>query len=140
MPRAAGRLRSRSLLVFGLATILAFVSGCTGFRGSKGGPALEQRENLVYVDGDLLPWVPAEVLTAERTQSGRTKVYARFVNQRNTTVECQIKVKFMAAGGRVLDETNWMPVLFPRRASTEFEQTSLATDVADFVVIVRLAE
>ena len=77
------------------------------------------------------------MLKAEEIAEWTYPVYARFYNRRNTTAECQIKVKFKDADGRVVDDTGWMPFVLPRSEVTQFEHTSLSTDVKDFTVLLR---
>jgi hypothetical protein len=120
---------------------LSLWTSCTGFRGSKTSEAtLQSSENLVYIDLWLKPWIPCEDIKAEQLPSGHTRVYARFANKQNRTAECQVKVRFKDAGGRVLDETNWMPFLLARREVTQFEHTSLCTGAQDFTVLLREAK
>jgi hypothetical protein len=136
----------KNRISFGIASLLgvmcvALCTSCTGFRGAKtSGPTIQSTENLVYVDMWLKAWIPCEDIKAEQLPSGRTRVYARFANKQNRTAECQVKVRFKDAGGRVIDETNWMPFLLARREVTQFEHTSLCTGVKDFTVMLREAK
>jgi hypothetical protein len=134
----------RSLLTLLVAGALALVcSGCgsLGHQGTKtDGPTIQTTESLVYLDSGLKSAIPCEAISAEQLPSGRTRVYARFANKQNRTADCQIKVRFKGADGRVLDETNWMPFLLARREVTPFEHTSLCTGAKDFTVLLREAK
>jgi hypothetical protein len=135
--------RKISSIIVSLLSIIcvAVCTSCTGFRGTKTSqPTLQSSENLVYIDMWLKAWIPCEDIKAEQLPSGRTRVYARFANKQNRTAECQVKVRFKGADGRVLDETNWMPFLLARREMTQFEHTSLCTGVKDFTVLLREAK
>lgn len=97
-------------------------------------------ENLVYLDAAAVRQIPCQALEAERLESGRVRVYARFLNKRNATAECQVKVKFKNAAGRVVDETGWMPFVLPRREVAQFEHTSLSANAKDFTLMLRAAK
>lgn len=133
-------LRITSLL--GLAVLtLSPTCGCGPYAGTRiNSPPLEFHENLVYLDSAETAVIPCEELQAEKLASGRLRVYARFFNKQNHTAECQVKLKFKDANGEAVDETNWMPLLLPRRQSTQFEQTSLTNNATEFVLMLRKAK
>ena len=124
-----------------LLAVLLLCSSCVGYHGTRtNGPTIQQTDNLVYLDHGLTSWVPCEKINAEQLPGGRMRVYARFANEHNKSVECQIDVKFKSADGRVVDETGWMPFLLSRRETTQFEYTSLVTGAKDFTVLLREAK
>ena len=132
---------SASLLTLLLAICAVACTSCSGFKGTKTSePTIQSGENLVYIDLWLKAWIPCEAIKAEELPSGRTRVYARFANKQNRTAECQAKVRFKGADGRVIDETNWMPFLLARREVTEFQHTSLCTGVKEFTLLLREAK
>jgi len=135
--KAMSRFLSLGAVCSGLTVLLW---GCAGYRASQTGPTVQDTENLVYLDFALTTSIPCETVSAEQLPSGRTRVHARFLNQQNHTAECQVKVRFKDAEGRILDETGWMPLLLPRREVTQFEHTSLCTGVKDFTILLRAAK
>jgi hypothetical protein len=140
--RQRDNMHNVKLLVTSVVMILHLViSACSGpFSGRRAdAPVIEQSENLVYLDVGLMHNVLCQVLEAKRLPTGRLRVYAKFYNEHNGTVETQIQVKFKGEGGRIIDQTGWMPLLLPRREATEFEHTSLAAGVSDFTLLLRLA-
>lgn len=100
---------------------------------------LESREKLVYLDAALTSVLPCRSLSCERKQTGRLRISGSFFNEQNRSAECQVKVKFLGADGSIAEETNWMPIVFPRRELTQFEHTSLTTRADDFVLMLRVA-
>lgn len=120
--------------------LVAFVYGCAQYGGRKTFvPPRETYKNLVYLNEALLIQIPCENLSAEQLPNGRMRVLARFFNKQNHTAECQVKVRFKDASGKIIDETNWMPLLLPRRELTQFEHTSLTTKASEFVLMLREA-
>ena len=134
-------MRSSILICLASLMIITFSCGCSPGEGRKTvfTPA-ETNKNLVYIDSDLTIQIPCEHLSANKLTSGRTQVFAKFFNKQNRTAECQVKVKFKDDGGKIIDETSWMPLLLPRREVTQFEHTSLTTKAKDFVVLLREAK
>jgi len=131
---------SKILLYAGLIAT-AFLYGCAPYEGRMTAfPPVETQKNLVYTTAGLLLQIPCEHLSAEKLPSGRMHVLARFFNKQDHTAECQVKVKFKDASGKIIDETNWMPLLLPRRELTQFEHTSLTTETEDFVLLLREAK
>ena len=129
----------RHIILTLVAIILLY--GCVPYQGTRiTQPPLEKNENLVYLDYALTAKIPNEVLEAEILESGRMRIYTRFYNKQDKTAECQIKIKFKTAEGKVIDQTGWMPFLLPRRESTEFVHTSLTDGVKDFTMLLRVAE
>ena len=123
-----------------LAGLVGLCAGCGPYPGPRvTQPRPQSVENLVYLDAALTWQIPCEALEAHKLPSGRTRVHARFVNRRNASAECQIKVNFKDGSGRVIDETGWLPLVLPRREVVQFEHTSLTTDVSDFTVMLRAA-
>ena len=80
-----------------------------------------------------------EHVSSERLTSGRLRITARFHNTLEKTAECQIKLRFRGDGGDVVDETNWTPLLLPRRETTQFRQTSLTTKARSYTALLRKA-
>ncbi len=117
------------------------LSGCNGpYSGRRAdAPPVEQTESLVYLDAGLVNDIPCQSIKAEQLPSGRIRVYARFLNQQDDTVETKVRIKFTGSNGHIVDQTNWMPLLLPRREITEFVHTSLATGATDFTLLLRLA-
>lgn len=130
------------LITFIGVSFLGLFVGCGGtYPGTRVSQApMESVENLVYLDSSLTKQIPCEILRAEILASGRTRVYARFMNTRDATAECQIKVKFKDASGRIIDDTGWMPFVLPRSEVAQFEHTSLCTDVKNFTLMLRAAK
>lgn len=125
--------------VVGSGVLLA-AHGCGPVTGSRTEPSLESREQLVYVDRDLLLTIPCEKLVAERLESGRLKVRARFYNKQDQTAECQVRLKFRDKDGFPVDQTSWMPLLLKRREVTTFEHTCLSPHAEDFTLLLRVAQ
>ena len=129
-----------SLILVEAASVI-MISSCGPYSGSRTlGTPKETNQNLVYLNAALTLQIPCEKIEAQKLESGRTKIYARFQNNQNFTAECQIKVKFKNDSGRVVDETGWMPFVLPRREVVQFEHTSLSTDVKDFTLMLRQAK
>ena len=132
------------LFFFGplLAALALISAGCgsVGYQGTKtAGPTLQSTESLIYLDSALKSAIPCEAISATQLPSGRIRVTARFVNKQDHTAECQVKLRFKDGTGRIIDETNWMPFLLPRREVTQFEHTSLAVASKDFTLLLRKA-
>jgi hypothetical protein len=119
--------------------LLALVCGCGAREDIEADPGPQLPENVVYVDSDLLRQVECEHVSCERLASGRRRITARFHNTLDRTAECQIKLRFTDAAGHVVDETNWTPLLLPRRQTTQFTQASLTTRAEGFTVLLREA-
>ncbi len=130
----------KKMFMASLFLLLVGVYGCAQYGGRKTfiSPG-ETYKNLVYLNEALLIQIPCEHLSSERLPSGRIHVLARFFNKQNHTAECQVRVRFKDANGTILDETNWMPLLLPRREITQFEHTSLNAEATDFVLMLREA-
>ncbi|NIA15461.1 MAG: hypothetical protein GWP08_15465 [Nitrospiraceae bacterium] len=134
-------MRRSAMAVVASLMLVWYVCGCGPYRGTKAEPPpLESYENLVYLDSALTTAIPCEDLSAESLPSGRLRVYVSFYNRQNHTAECQVMLKFKDAGGRIIDETSWMPLLLPRRQSTQFEHTSLSNKAKGFVLMLRKAK
>jgi len=127
--------------MFALPLLLgSALPGCGPYRGTRTViPPLETREHLVYLDAGLTVQIPCETLVVQEREDGRLAVLASFVNQRNRSAECQIKVKFKDRSGVVLEDTGWMPLLLARRETTQFEYTSLTDQAKEYVLELRKA-
>lgn len=124
-----------------LVGLLFLGASCVGYHGTQSDSrTVQSTENLVYLDLLLKGWIPCEAISAEQLPSGRMRVYARFANKQNNTAECQIKLRFKGADGRIMDDTGWMPLILPRREVTQFEHTSLVAGAKDFIVMLREAK
>jgi len=133
-----------SLFPWGIAMSVGMALGVVGcgptLPRTPTTPPLESSQNVVYLDTTAALQIPCETVKAERLATGRTRVLARFFNKRDSAAECQINVKFKDGAGKVIDETGWISVVFPRRESTQFERTSLTPDAKDFTLLLRVAE
>jgi len=134
-------MKPGQVLLAGALLLASLACSCGPYRGTKiSSEPLEVEENLVYLDAALTTQIPCEKLSAEQLPTGRLRVRATFVNERNHTAECQLKIKFKDAADQVVEDTGWMPLLLPRRESTAFEQTSLTDQAKKYVILLRKAK
>ena len=125
-------------ILLAASVLFALACGCQK-QDVETSPPQQLPEHVTYVDPELLTEVLCEHVSSERLTSGRLRITARFHNTLEKTAECQIKLRFRGDGGDVVDETNWTPLLLPRRETTQFRQTSLTTKARSYTALLRKA-
>jgi len=133
--------RNRTITIICLVLGIVLAACTAPYKGSRtdAGETYSD-QNLVYGSLALVSEIPCENLFATELPSGRLRITAQFFNDQDHTAECQIRVKFKDGTGRILEETPWMPLLLPRRESTQFEQNSMGTGATHYTVMLREAE
>ena len=129
----------KTLLVTIVGGFLISIIGC-GPHPAKyaDNPSVESTERVVFVDQRLRNDLRVESLgMQDAQQNSRLVVKVKVRNLRDKAIECRVKYKFKDDSGFVVDESNWMPIVFDRREVTQLEQKSLSTKATDFTVMLR---
>jgi len=136
--RNSGNRRSVTALAMAAAVVSVAVAGCGPNKAEYTvEPTLERTERVVFLDTRLTTTLRVDDVAATRTDAGRLVVKADVFNNQDHPIECRAKFKFKGEDGFLVDETNWMPVVFDRRQVTHLEQKSLSEKAADFVLLLK---
>jgi len=145
-------VKTITVLLSGIVAI-ATLAGCgSGPYAPKHNPNPKQEtERLIFIDKK-----PSKVLKfvrevePKRLPGGELEVSMILVNEKSyggflglggkRDIECDVKVQFFDATGKMVDQTTWKPRRFHRGMEESITDRSLSVDVVDYRVNVRMRQ
>jgi hypothetical protein len=117
-----------------------FVLGCGPYTPKPATNDIQRSEKIILKDYKAKRYLRLVSHAVDRLPSGSLQVKVVLQNVKNSDLWCDVRVEFHDQTGNVVEEGNWEPMLFERRAEKTIERKSIDPRAADYRILVRKQE